>query len=51
MSAKDFQSDIIPKRVFDFIGHEKSIQQKQSQRQQKKKLAKQYLERSKQIRI
>ena len=47
VSAKDFQSDIIPKRVFDFIGHEKSIQQRQSQRQQKKKLAKQYLERSK----
>jgi hypothetical protein len=46
VSAKDFQSDIIPKRVFDFIGHEKSIQQRQSQRQQKKKLAKQYLERS-----
>ena len=50
VSAKDIQSDIIPKRVFDFIGYEKSIQQKQSQKQHKKKLAKQYLERSKKSR-
>jgi hypothetical protein len=47
ISAKDLQSDVIPRRVFDFIGHEKSIQSRQSQKQQKKKLAKQYLERSK----
>jgi len=26
VSAKDVQSDVIPVRVFDFIGHERKIQ-------------------------
>ena len=44
--ARDFQSDVIPKRVFDFIGHQKNLEGKsQSVRQSKRKLAKQYLER------
>lgn len=46
--ARDFQSDVVPKRVFDFIGHERQLASK-SQRgaQNKKKLARQYLERCK----
>jgi len=36
---------VIPKRVFDFIGHEKMISSKQRTHGQKKKLARQYLER------
>lgn len=38
--ARDFQSDVIPKRVFDFIGHEKHlINKSQPSKQSKKKLA------------
>lgn len=39
--ARDFQSDVIPKKVFDFISHEKQLSNKsQHQRQNKKKLVK-----------
>jgi hypothetical protein len=39
--SRDFQSDVIPKRVFDFISHEKQLANKsQANRQNKKKLVK-----------
>lgn len=50
ISAKDFQSDVLPLRVFDFIAHERRIQAKgelHAQKRQKKALAKSYADRSK----
>lgn len=41
--SKDFQSDVIPQRVFDFIAHDKHMQnrsQQQQNRNKKKQLAK-----------
>ena len=38
--ARDFQSDVIPKRVFDFIGHERQLPNKSHQKQNKRKLVK-----------
>lgn len=48
IQAKDFQSDIIPKRVYDFITNERLIEARSSQivkLSKKKSLSKQYLER------
>jgi hypothetical protein len=47
--ARDFQSDVLPSKVFDFIKHDRLVQNRAaagSLHKQKKNLAKQYLERS-----
>jgi hypothetical protein len=43
IQAKDFQSDVIPQRVFDFIAHDKNLQSRtasQQARSKRKQLAK-----------
>ena len=47
IQSKDFQSDLIPNRLFDFIKHDRQVQSRSSTRNKKKSLAKQYLDRSK----
>ena len=45
IASKDVQSDVIPLRAFDFIAHERKISANKQASQQRKNLAKQYLER------